>query len=225
MVAEVCKKSVSRGPGKDIEEQRHLPQATRHTTNIAVVDSSLNAVAINQSVNLNFGARITLPGTGLILNDEMDDFSALPGVPNAFGLVGSEANAIAPGKRPLSSMSPTIVAKDGRPVMVLGGAGGPTIITAVLQTMVEVLDFGMPLAEAMLLPRFHDQYVPDLLFMEKDTSLAERTGQRERGQKIMLRDRLGVVNAIAWNPEEKSYDGVSDPRITGRDTGRTNRGP
>jgi len=216
MMADVSEGSASQGAGKGNEEKGALPQVGGHTTNLAVVDSFLNAVAINQSVNLNFGAKITLPGTGVILNNEMDDFSARPGVPNAFGLVGSEANAIEPGKRPLSSMSPTIVVKGERPVLVLGGAGGPTIITAVLQTVVGVLDFGMPLAEAMRLPRFHHQYIPDLLMMEKDTPIVLQAAQKERGQKVMLRDRLGVVNAIAWSEGEKAYKGLPDPRIRGR---------
>ena len=191
-------------------------QEPGHTTNLVVVDSWMNVASINQTVNLNFGAKITLPGTGVILNNEMDDFSAQPGVPNAFGLVGSEANAIAPGKRPLSSMSPTIVTQGNRPVLMLGGAGGPAIITAVLQTMVEVLDFDMDLDQALSLPRFHHQYLPNVLMMEKGTPLFCRIGQRWMGQKVILRDRLGVVNAVAWNQKDRSYEGVPDPRINGK---------
>lgn len=186
-----------------------------HTTNLVVVDSRRNAVSINQTVNLNFGAKITLPGTGVILNNEMDDFSARPGAPNAFGLVGSEANAIEPGKRPLSSMSPTIVVKGDQPILVLGGAGGPAIITAVLQTVVEMVDFEMGLVEALALPRFHHQYLPDILMMEKGTSWFRRIGQQWMGQKVVVRDRLGVVNAVAWDEERQIYQGAPDPRISG----------
>ncbi len=186
-----------------------------HTTNIVVVDRWRNAVSINQTINLSYGAKITLPGTGVLLNNEMDDFSAKPGVPNAFGLVGSEANAVAPGKRPLSSMCPAILVRDGRPVLVLGGAGGPMIITAVLQTVVDVIDFGMPLPRAMLLPRFHHQYLPDILFMERSTPYLSRISHRIRGRQVSLRDHIGVVNAIAWDPSLRSYLGTADPRGRG----------
>jgi gamma-glutamyltranspeptidase/glutathione hydrolase len=186
-----------------------------HTTSFIVLDPAMNVVAVNQTVNLNYGAKITLPGTGVILNNEMDDFSAQPGMPNAFGLVGSEANSIEPGKRPLSSMSPTIIVKDSRPIMALGGAGGPTIITAVLQVMVNVLDFQMDLAQAMSHPRFHHQYLPTVLFTEKGSPLAHGSEGEIKGPKILVRDHIGVLNAIAWFEEERAYVGVSDPRARG----------
>jgi len=148
----------------------------------------------------------------VLLNNQMDDFSAQPGEPNAFGLVGSEANAIEPGKRPLSSMSPTIIVKDSRPVMALGGAGGPAIITAVLQAVVNVLDFKMGLAQAISLPRFHHQYRPDVLFVEQDSPLVGQLEGGMEGQGIVVRDPIGVLNAIAWSEGEKAYVGVSDPR-------------
>lgn len=183
-----------------------------HTTSFIVLDGAGNVVAVNQTVNLNYGAKITLPGTGVILNNEMDDFSAQPGTPNAFGLVGSEENAIESGKRPLSSMSPTIVVKDARPVMALGGAGGPAIITAVLLVMVNVLDLGMDLPQAMSHPRFHHQYLPDMLILEQDSSLIRELEEAGKGLQIVKRDHIGVVNAIAWSEKEKAYVGVSDPR-------------
>jgi gamma-glutamyltranspeptidase/glutathione hydrolase len=186
-----------------------------HTTSFMVLDRAGNVVAVNQTVNLNYGAKITLPGTGVILNNEMDDFSAQPGMPNAFGLVGSEANAIEAGKRPLSSMSPTIVVKGAKPVMALGGAGGPTIITAVLQVIVNVLDLGMDLPQAMSSPRFHHQYLPDVLIVEKESFLARLSPEALEGQAIVTRDHLGVVNAIAWSDKDKAYVGVSDPRARG----------
>jgi len=183
-----------------------------HTASLVVLDRHGNVAVVNQTVNLNYGAKITLPGTGVILNNEMDDFSAQPGTPNAFGLVGSEANAIEPGKRPLSSMSPTIVVKGSKPVMALGGAGGPTIITAVLQVIVNVLDFEMDLFRAVSLPRFHHQYLPNLLILEPDFPLAGRLQERANGPEVVTRDHIGLVNAIAWSEAEKAYAGVSDPR-------------
>jgi gamma-glutamyltranspeptidase/glutathione hydrolase len=186
-----------------------------HTTAYVVLDRDGNVVVVNQTINLNYGAKITLPGTGVLLNNEMDDFSASPGEPNAFGLVGSEANAIEPGKRPLSSMSPTLIVRDSRPVMALGGSGGPTIITSVLQVVVDVLDFRMDLAEAMSLSRFHDQYLPDVLMVEPNTPMAVQPGGRWKGEKVVVRDHIGVLNAIAWNGRERIYAGVSDPRARG----------
>ena len=186
-----------------------------HTTNFAVIDKWGNAVAVNQTVNLTYGAKITLPGTGVVLNNQMDDFSAQPGVPNAFGLIGNEANSIAPGKRPLSSMSPTIVVNNGKPVMILGGAGGPTIITAVLHNIIGVLDFGLDLTEAQIHPRFHHQFIPDKLYMEDNTPIIMKIGQWLKGVKVDSRRELGRVQAIAWSDREQAYVGVPDPRGKG----------
>jgi len=191
---------------------------TSHTTNLCVVDRWGNAVAINQTVNLTYGAKITLPGTGVILNNEMDDFSAQPGVPNAFGLIGSEANSIAPGKRPLSSMAPTIVVRDGRPILVAGGAGGPVIITAVFETIVNVLDFEMELPAALSEPRFHHQYKPDVLIVEDGIPFWSRAHLFLKTRKPVVRsstavnDTLGRINAIAWDEHKQAYMGAPDPR-------------
>jgi len=184
-----------------------------HTANYAVIDKWGNAVSVNQTVNLTFGAKITLPGTGVILNNQMDDFSSQPGVPNAFGLVGSEANSIAPGKRPLSSMSPTIVVKNDKPVLILGGAGGPRIITAVLLTIMGMVDFGMDLDEALMQTRFHHQYKPDLLYLETSASFWTKAGLRLKGIKPEMRDELGRINAIAWNDEAGGYIAIPEPRM------------
>jgi len=187
-----------------------------HTTNLCVIDKWGNAVAVNQTVNLTYGAKITLPGTGVILNDQMDDFSAQPGVPNAFGLIGSEANSIAPGKRPLSSMSPTIVVKDGKPVLILGGAGGPTIITGVLQVILNVFDFGDELSEAQARPRFHHQFRPDFIIVESGISRLTRLGLLLfKGELTITKEPLGKINAIAWSEREEAYVGSSDPRLKG----------
>jgi len=140
----------------------------------------------------------------------MDDFSARPGVPNFFGLIGSEANAIEPGKRPLSSMSPTIVVKNDRSVMVLGGSGGPRIITGVLQTLIGVLDFNLPLRDAVEMPRFHHQYKPEALFVEPGLSDLHRTVLRERGFELKERDGLGRVRVIVWDKKNQTYRGYAD---------------
>jgi gamma-glutamyltranspeptidase/glutathione hydrolase len=190
-----------------------------HTTNICVIDKWGNAVAVNQTVNLTYGAKITLPGTGVVLNNEMDDFSAQPGVPNAFRLIGSEANSIAPGKRPLSSMSPTIIVRDGKPILILGGAGGPTIITSVLQIIIDILDFDQELAIAQANPRFHHQFKPDVVVMEKGISKWVAARLLFKGQMPVLTKELGRVNAIAWSEREQAYIGVPDPRGKGAAVG------
>src|SRR3954452_8574641 len=151
--------SASLGPGLP-------PHESAETTHYSVVDGEGNAVAVTYTLNGNFGAAVVAPGTGFLLNNEMDDFAVKPGAPNLFGLVQGKANAIAPGKRPLSSMTPTIVERDGRPVLVLGSPGGPRIITAVLETIANIVDFGMWPPEAVAAPRFHQQWLPDLLYYE-----------------------------------------------------------
>jgi gamma-glutamyltranspeptidase/glutathione hydrolase len=137
------------------------PHEGSNTTHYSIVDAHGNAVAVTYTLNDWFGAKVTAAGTGVLLNNEMDDFSAKPGVANGFGLVQGEANAIAPGKRPLSSMSPTIVSRDGQPLLVLGTPGGSRIITAVLHTIINVVDYGMTVQEAVDAPRFHQQWLPN----------------------------------------------------------------
>jgi len=137
------------------------PHEGSNTTHYSIVDAKGNAVSVTYTLNDWFGAKVTAAGSGVLLNDEMDDFTAKLGVPNIYGLVQGEANAIAPGKRPLSSMSPTIVTKDGKPVMVVGTPGGSRIITAVLHTMINVIDYGMNVQEAVDAPRFHQQWLPN----------------------------------------------------------------
>jgi len=183
-----------------------------HTTSFSVVDRWGNVVVVSQTLNLTFGSKITLPGTGVILNNEMDDFSAQPGVPNVFGLIGSEANAITPGKRPLSSMSPTIVVKNGKPILLLGGAGGPTIISGVLETIIGVTAFDLPLKRAMTAPRFHHQFRPDVVIMEKTMPEEIQNFVKERGLLIVLKDRIARIQAIAWDSESSSYIAISEPK-------------
>ncbi|HWS28194.1 MAG TPA: gamma-glutamyltransferase [Xanthomonadales bacterium] len=137
-----------------------------NTTHYSIADAAGNAVSVTYTINDWFGAKVTAAGTGILLNNEMDDFTAKIGTPNLFGLIQGEANAIAPGKRPLSSMSPTIVTREGKPVMVLGTPGGSRIITAVLLTLINVIDYGMNVQEAVDAPRFHHQWMPDVTYVE-----------------------------------------------------------
>jgi gamma-glutamyltranspeptidase/glutathione hydrolase len=153
------------GVSKDIKPGVE-PHEGSNTTHYSIADKDGNAVSVTYTLNDWFGARVTAAKTGVILNDEMDDFTAKVGVPNLYGLVQGEANAIAPGKRPLSSMSPTIVSKDGKPVMVMGTPGGSRIITAVLETMINAIDYDMNAQEAVDMPRFHQQWLPDLTNLE-----------------------------------------------------------
>jgi gamma-glutamyltranspeptidase/glutathione hydrolase len=138
-----------------------------NTTHYSIVDQFGNAVAVTTTLNDWFGARVTAAGTGVLLNNEMDDFTAKPGVPNLYGLVQGQANAIAPGKRPLSSMSPTIVTQGGKPLMVVGTPGGSRIISAVLHTILNVVDYGMTIQEAVDAPRLHQQWLPDATSLER----------------------------------------------------------
>ena len=142
------------------------PHEGTNTTHYSIADRFGNAVAVTYTLNEWFGAKVTAGGTGVLLNNEMDDFTAKRGVPNAYGLVQGDANAIAPGKRPLSSMSPTVVTRDGKPVMVLGTPGGSRIITTVVHTILNVVDYGMDIQEAVDAPRFHQQWLPDITNVE-----------------------------------------------------------
>jgi gamma-glutamyltranspeptidase / glutathione hydrolase len=143
------------------------PHEGMHTTHYSIVDRNGNAVSVTYTLNDWFGARVTAGKTGVLLNDEMDDFTLKPGVPNMYGLVQGNTNKIEPGKRPLSSMSPTIVTRDGKPVMIVGKPGGSRIISGVLHTMLNVIDFGMDIREAVDAPRFHQQWLPDATIVEK----------------------------------------------------------
>jgi gamma-glutamyltranspeptidase/glutathione hydrolase len=187
----------------------------KHTTHVAAADASGYWVSLTTTVNTTFGSKVIVPGTGVILNNEMDDFSAQPGQPNAFGLVGAEANAVAPGKRPLSSMSPTIVLRDKRPIMTVGAAGGPTIISQVLIALLRRLDLEAPLEECLGGPRFHHQWAPDELRLERSTPQSLQDSLRSRGHTLKLVDGLGVSQAITWDAARGVFQGVSDPRVPG----------
>jgi gamma-glutamyltranspeptidase / glutathione hydrolase len=166
------------------------------TTHFGVLDQFGNAVSSTLTVNTQFGSKILVPGTGIVLNNEMDDFSLQPGDPNVYGLIGNEANAIQPKKRPLSSMTPSIVLQAGRPVLIIGASGGPRIITATLQTILNVLDFHMPLKKAVEAARIHHQWIPDELAVESNVPDNLRHGLERRGHAVKERELLGAVQAI-----------------------------
>ncbi len=187
----------------------------KHTTHIAAADSAGNWVAITATVNTNFGSKVVVPGTGVILNNQMDDFSAQPGKPNAFGLIGAEANRIEPGKRPLSSMSPTLVVRDGKPMLTLGAAGGPTIISQVAQTLVNHLALGMGLPEAVAAPRIHHQWRPATLFVEKTMADALRQALENKGHSLRQLGDYGTTQAIGLG-EGGGFVPVAEPRLEER---------
>jgi gamma-glutamyltranspeptidase/glutathione hydrolase len=184
-----------------------------HTTHYSVVDRWGNVVAVTTTINSYFGSMVAVDGAGFFLNNEMDDFSAKPGAPNQFGLLGSKANSIQPGKRMLSSMTPTIVLKNGKPFLVLGSPGGSTIITSVLQVILNVVDFGMNIQEAVDSPRIHHQWYPDQIFFEKRGLPRDVIENLERrGHKLVERAGYqGEVQAILIDENGVKY-GAVDPR-------------
>ncbi len=182
------------------------------TTHLSVVDPQGNAVSVTTTLNGNFGSKVVVDGAGFFMNNEMDDFSAKPGVPNMFGLIGAEANAIEPGKRMLSSMTPTIVEKDGKLNMVLGSPGGSTIITAVFQVFLNVAEWNMSMAEAVASSRFHHQWLPDEIIIENnafDESLQSKL--KSIGHKLRNINSIGLVDAILIRKDGK-LEGGADPR-------------
>ena len=187
----------------------------KHTTHFTTADSDGWWVACTATVNTTFGSGAVIPGTGIVMNNEMDDFSAQPGAPNVFGLTGAEANAVAPGKRPLSSMSPTIVLQDGKPIFTVGAAGGPTIITQVVLAIIQVVDFGKSPAEALGQARFHHQWKPDRLLVEKALGQAAINALRAKGHTVKVVNTLGAAQAIGLGQVGKPFTGAPDPRGRG----------
>ena len=187
----------------------------KHTTHFSAVDSDGWWVVCTATVNTTFGSGVVIPGTGIVMNNEMDDFSAQPGVPNVFGLIGTEANAVAPGKRPLSSMSPTIVLRDGKPIFTVGAAGGPTIITQVLLAIIQVVDFSKSPTEALGRARFHHQWKPDRLLVERALGQAVIDALRAKGHTVEIVNTLGAAQAIGLGQDGKAFSGSPDPRGRG----------
>ncbi|ECJ2452701.1 gamma-glutamyltransferase [Salmonella enterica] len=198
-------------PSSEIRPGKLAPYESDQTTHFSVVDKDGNAVAVTYTLNTTFGTGIVAGNTGILLNNQMDDFSAKPGVPNVYGLVGGEANAVGPKKRPLSSMSPTIVVQDGKTWLVTGSPGGSRIITTVLQMVVNTIDFGMNVAEATNAPRFHHQWLPDELRVEKGFSPDTLKLLEQKGQKVALKEAMGSTQSIMVGPDGELY-GASDPR-------------
>ncbi len=187
---------------------------SRETTHFSVVDRWGNAVSNTYTINLGYGSGIVAEGTGILLNNEMDDFSAKPGTPNVFGLIGGEANAIAPGKRPLSSMTPTIVFKDGEPFLVTGSPGGSRIITTVVQLVVNVIDYRMNVAAATAAPRIHHQWRPDRLRYERGISPDTLELLAGRGHILRPSAAMGATQSIL-RLSDGTLTGASDPRRPG----------
>lgn len=197
--------------GNSREIREGIIPESEETTHFSVLDKEGNAVSVTTTINGNYGSRVVVGHGGFLLNNEMDDFSAKPGVPNMFGAVGQEANAIQPGKRMLSSMTPTIILKNDRPWSVLGTPGGTTIITSVYQTIVDLMDFGMPPHDAVNLPKFHHQWLPDVIYLEQgfDESVKEKLEQM--GYKTQMRNAIGRTEVILVN-DDGTITGVADHR-------------
>ncbi len=191
----------------------------RHTTHFSVVDKDGNWVSCTATVNTGFGSKVIIPGTGVLMNNEMDDFSAQPNVANYFGLIGAEANAVAPGKRPLSSMSPTIVLQNGEPIIAVGAAGGPRIITCVLQELIFMLELGMTPMQAVAEPRFHHQWFPQELMYEKQVSRDLVESLEKKGHKMKELTSSSTSHIVAKNPAGPGFIGAADPRGDGSSEG------
>ncbi len=198
-------------PSSEIGPGNLTPYESDQTTHFSVVDKAGNAVAVTYTLNTTFGTGIVAGDTGILMNNEMDDFSAKPGTPNVYGLVGGEANAIGPRKRPLSSMSPTLVLKDGKTWLVTGSPGGSRIITTVLQMVLNTIDFGMNVAEASNAPRFHHQWQPDELRLEKGFSPDTIRLLKQKGQNVVVKPAMGSTQSIMVAPDGTLY-GAADPR-------------
>jgi len=209
-------------PDKATPSSEVLPGSPRgrtesdNTTHLIVADRDGNIVSLTYTINLTFGSGIVVPGCGFLMNNEMDDFAAAPGQPNAFGLVGGEANKIEGGKRMLSSMTPTIVLKNGVPYLALGSPGGSKIITAVTETLLNYHVFGMSLAEAIDAPRFHHQWLPDKLYVEKggyDPLILDKL--RSMGYDVVEREPYCEVMGVEFSPDGFFKTGVADARAHG----------
>jgi len=203
--------------------QQHPPamrvREPENTTHYSVVDPAGNAVAVTTTLNDTLGSRVTAEGLGFLLNDEMDDFAAKQGVPNAYGLIQGPANAIGPAKRPLSAMTPTMVLKDGKLFLVLGSPGGPTIITTVASVLTGVVDFGLDIQEAVNAPRFHHQWLPDEIRLEDRVSPDTLRLLKGKGHKLQIGHFWGDGECIAIDPKTGERLGASDGRNNGKAIG------
>lgn len=204
-------------PSSSIKPADLTPYESTQTTHYSVVDKDGNAVAVTYTLNTNFGSGIVAEGTGVLLNNEMDDFSSKPGVPNVYGLIGGESNAIEPQKRPLSSMSPTIVSKDGEVFVVTGSPGGSRIITTVLQILLNTMEYDMNIAEASSAPRIHHQWLPDYIRVEKTVSPDTIQRLKDMGHDVKVEPVMGSTQSIMRT--ENGLFGATDPRTDGASAG------
>ncbi len=203
-----------------VAQSRHAAiREPENTTHYSVVDAEGNAVSVTTTLNDSFGSRVTAQGLGFLLNDEMDDFAAKQGVPNAYGLIQGPANAIGPGKRPLSAMTPTIVLKNGKLFLVLGSPGGPTIITTVANILIGVVDFSLDIAEAVNAPRFHHQWLPDQILVEDRLSPDTMNVLRSKGHQLNVEHFWGDGECIMVDPKTGGRLGASDGRNNGKAVG------
>ena len=199
------------GNSEQIKPGKFLAKESEQTTHLTVVDKEGNAVSITTTLNNNFGSKTVIGGAGFFLNDEMDDFSIKPGTPNLYGAVGGEANAIAPGKRMLSSMTPTILLKNGKPVLTIGTTGGTTIATSVFQTIVDVIDFKMTADDAVQKPKFHHQWLPDRIDVEASFPGAIKKELEKMGYSFNVRASIGRTEVIQIL-EDGNFKAVADNR-------------
>jgi gamma-glutamyltranspeptidase/glutathione hydrolase len=207
-------------PGKagnsKITKSGMIGKESKETTHLSIADKWGNTVSVTTTLNNSYGSKTVVAGAGFLLNDEMDDFSVKPGVPNMYGAVGNNANAIEPGKRMLSSMSPTIVLKDNLPYMVVGTPGGTTIPTSVFQSILNIIDFGLNAEEAVNKPKFHHQWLPDVVYMEKDFSAATIDSLKKMGYTIEVIDEIGRTELIRINRGKTDstfvFEAIADKR-------------
>ncbi|MFI0395574.1 gamma-glutamyltransferase [Paracoccus jiaweipingae] len=199
-------------PSEQIKPADLAPYESDQTTHFSIVDKDGNAVSNTYTINFSYGSGLVAEGTGVLMNNEMDDFSAKPGVPNGYGLIGGDANAVEAGKRPLSSMTPTIVKKDGQVWLVTGSPGGARIITTVLQVIMNMIDHGMNVAEASTAPRIHHQWLPEELRVEEGISLDTIRALQAKGHNVVLKEVMGSTQSVMRDPESGALLGASDPR-------------
>jgi gamma-glutamyltranspeptidase/glutathione hydrolase len=219
-------KELKRPSFGELERVAQLPPTAlrepQNTTHYSVVDADGNAVSVTTTLNDSFGSRVTAAGLGFLLNDEMDDFAAKQGVPNIYGLIQGPANAIGPGKRPLSAMTPTIVLKDGKLFLVLGSPGGPRIITIVANILIGVVDFSLDIQEAVNAPRFHHQWLPDQILVEDRLSPDTMNLLGSKGHKVKVDyswGNWGDGECIMIDPKTGERLGASDGRNNGKAVG------
>ncbi len=208
------------GDSDSLLSMDQLTGESPQTTHFSIVDRWGNAVSSTYTINGNFGSKVVIEGTGVLLNNEMDDFSVKPGVPNMFGLLGNEANAIEPEKRMLSSMTPSIVTRNDSLFMVIGSPGGSRIITTVAQVISNVIDFGMNIRQAIEAPRFHHQWQPDVIFLE-DSGFSRDTENllKIRGYKLQKMRTIGIANGLMRANHSNNWQGWADPRGNGKVNG------